>query len=265
MSLANVIQQNQTLSNANTILPTISNIGTIGTTVTTDPNFTAGGALSSLDIDPSNSNHIIATLANYGARSIWESTDGGSTFSSIEGNLPDMPVWWCMFPPAGTQLNGATGGNGGILLGTELGVWTTSQINGAATQWMPNNAGLANVRTYMLKYRNSDKTLVAATHGRGLFTTTLTVINVTGVPNVPNTKDFIKYVSADNNQLQVVVGNLTTKNITLELFDMKGRLMMQRRQAYANTQLDVSRYTSGSYILKIWGDKNERFVKQVIK
>jgi hypothetical protein len=255
------------LTNANSSSPGFASFGTIGTTVTTDSNFTAGAALSSLDVDPSNGNHIIATLSNYGARSVWESTDGGTTFNPIErnSNLPDMPVWWCMFAPAGAQLNGATGGNGGIILGTDLGVWTTSQINGLNTQWIPNNSGLANVRTYMLKYRSSDKTLVAATHGRGLFTTTLTVINVTGVPNVPNTKDFIKYVSADNNQLQVVVGNLTTKNMTLQLFDMKGRLMLQRKQAYANALLDVSRYTSGSYILKIWGDKNERFVKQVVK
>jgi Secretion system C-terminal sorting domain len=252
------------LSSANTTLPTIASISIIGTTVTTDSNYSVGAALSSLDIDPSNSNHIIATLSNYGVRSIWESTDGGSTFNHIEGNLPDMPVWWCMFAPAGAQLNGPTGGNGGILLGTDLGVWTTSQLNGRFTQWMPNNAGLANVRTYMLKYRSSDRTLVAASHGRGLFTTTLTV-TVTGVPNVPNTKDFIKNVSADKNQLQVVVGNLNTKNITLQLFDMNGRLMLQRRQAYANTLLDVSRYTSGSYIIKIRGDKNERFVKQVVK
>jgi hypothetical protein len=245
------------LSNANTTGPGFASFGTVGTV--------NGAALSSLDIDPGNANHIIATLANYGVTSVWESTDGGTTFSSIEGNLPDMPVWWCMFPPSGAQLNGATGGNGGIILGTELGVWTTSQINGASTQWIPNNAGLANVRTYMLKYRSSDKTVVAATHGRGLFTTTLTVVTVTGVPNVPNTKDFIKYISADNNQMQVVVGNLNTKNITLQLFDMNGKLMLQRRQAYANALLDVSRYSTGSYIIKIWGDKNERFVKQVVK
>lgn len=256
------------LSNANSATPGFASFGTIGVTNASDPNFTAGAAFSSLDIDPANANHIVATLSNYGVVSVWESTDGGSTFSSIEGNLPDMPVWWCLFAPAGGQLNGAAGGNGGILLGTELGVWTTSVINGTSTQWMTNNSGLANVRVAMLKFRSSDNTLVSATHGRGLFTSTLTVVGTpppTGVPNIPNTKDFIKYISVENNQLQIVVGKLQTQNITMQLFDMNGRLMMQRRQRYENALLDLSRYQSGSYILKVMGDKNERFVRQLVK
>jgi hypothetical protein len=261
---ANTLPMVVKVSNANTTSPSFASVGTIGTTATSDPNFTAGASFSSLDIDPSNGNHIVATLSNYGVRSVWESNDGGANFNSIEGNLPDMPVWWCMFAPAGAQLNGSTGGNGGILLGTDLGVWTTSQLNGTNTQWMANNGGLANVRVYMLKYRSGDKTLVAATHGRGLFTTILPVVNVTGVPSVPNTKDFIKYISAENKQLQVVVGNLTTQTITMQLFDMKGRLLMQRRQAYQNSLLDLNGYSTGSYVLKITGNKNERFVKQFI-
>jgi hypothetical protein len=85
------------------------------------------------------------------------------------------------------------------------------------------------------------------------------------VPNIPNTKDFIKYISVENNQLQVVVGKLQTQTMTMQLFDMNGRLMMQRRQRYENTMLDLTRYQSGSYILKVMGDKNERFVRQVVK
>jgi len=123
---------------------------------------------------------------------------------------------------------------------------------------------LANVRVYMLKYRSSDKTVAAATHGRGLFTTTLSG-TITGLPNIPNSKDFIKYVSVENNQMQIVVGNLQTQKMTLQLYDMNGRLMLQRKQAYTNATLDLNRYSPGSYIIKIWGDKNERFVEQVIK
>jgi len=253
---ANTLPMVVKMSSANTASPSFVSLGTVGTVM--------GASLSSLDVDPANTNHVIATLSNFGVTSVWESNDGGANFNSIEGNLPDMPVWWCMFAPAGAQLNGPTGGNGGIILGTDLGVWTTSQVAGATTQWIPNNAGMANVSTYMLKYRSGDRTLVAATHGRGLFTTTLTVVNVTGVPSVPNTKDFIKYVSAENKQLQVVVGNLTTQNITLQLYDMKGRLLLQRRQAYQNSLLDLNGYSTGSYVLKITGNKNERFVKQFI-
>ena len=244
------------LTSANSTSPVLATVGLVGNI--------NGASLSSLDIDPNNGNHIIATLSNYGVTSVWESTDGGTNFNGIEGNLPDMPVWWCMFAPTGAELNGSGGGTGGILLGTDLGVWTTSQINGAATQWIPNNSGLPNVRTYMLKYRSNDKLMTAATHGRGVFTTTIPSVT-TGVPNVPNTKDFIKFISADNNQMRVIVGNLQIQNMTVQLYDMNGRLLLQRKQAYTNTTLDIARYSTGSYIVKIWGDKNERFVKQVVK
>jgi hypothetical protein len=175
-----------------------------------------------------------------------------------------MPVHWGIFAPANAQLNGSTGGNGGILLATELGVWTTSQINGTSTQWIPNNTGFPNVSTYMLKYKPSNNLVAAATHGRGLFTTTIPTV-VTGLPTDPVTKNFIKYVSADRSTLQIVVGTLNTKNITVQLFDMNGRLVDNRKNPYQDLTIDLRRFQSGSYIIKITGDKKESFVKQFVK
>lgn len=123
-----------------------------------------GGYVSSIDVQKGNSNHILVTVSNYGLTSVWESTNGGTAFSSIEGNLPDMPVRWGIFNPLNADQ---------ILLATELGVWSTDDINGAATVWTADNSGFANVRVDMLKYRESDYTIVAATHGRGVFTSKL--------------------------------------------------------------------------------------------
>ena len=168
------------------------------------------------------------------------------------------------FAPANAQLNGASGGNGGILLGTELGVWTTSQINGTSTQWIPNNTGLANVSTFMLRYRASDNLVVAATYGRGLFTTILPTV-VTGVPDNTITKDFIKYISADNNKLQIVIGGLQTRAMTIQLLDMSGRLVDSRQNRYQNSVIDINKLQSGVYIVKIIGDKKENFIQQFVK
>src|SRR4029078_7887138 len=57
------------------------------------------------------------------------------------------------------------------VLATEIGVWSTDLISGGATVWAPSNNGLANTRTDMLQIRSSDKLVIAATHGRGLFST----------------------------------------------------------------------------------------------
>jgi photosystem II stability/assembly factor-like uncharacterized protein len=224
----------------------------------------AGAEISSIDVDPANTNNVLVTVSNYGVPSVWLSVNGGTSWSNVEGNLPDMPIRWGIFAPANAQLNGATGGNGGILLATELGVWTTSLVNGTSTQWIPNNSGFPNVSTYMLKYRASDNLLVAATHGRGLFTTTIPTV-VTGVPNITITKDFIKYISAENSKLQIVVGTLSIKNMTIQLYDMKGSLVDKRRNQYQNSTINIERLQTGSYIVKITGDKNEIFVRQFIK
>lgn len=120
------------------------------------------GTTSCIEIDPNNESHILVTYSNYGVNSIWETTNGGADWTSVEGNLPDMPVSWAIFNPEDSNQ---------ALLATELGVWTTDNLNGNSTMWQPSNGGLANVRTEMLKVRPVDNLVVAATHGRGLFTT----------------------------------------------------------------------------------------------
>lgn len=118
--------------------------------------------ISCVTVQTGNENHIIVTYSNYGVNSVWETTNHGTSWTSIEGNLPDMPVWWVIFSPLS---------NNKALLATEVGVWTTDSLLGNSTVWGPSNTGLANVSTHMLQYRTSDNLVLAATHGRGLFST----------------------------------------------------------------------------------------------
>lgn len=139
------------LDNAHTGTPTVSNISTGLPT----------GYPSCVEVETGDDNHILVCYANYGANSIWESVNGGVSWTSVEGNMPDMPVRWLLLNPNDdTQ----------CLAATELGVWYTDALNGGATVWTPGNSGLANVRTDMLQIRTSDNLVAAATHGRGLFT-----------------------------------------------------------------------------------------------
>ncbi|MCO4818938.1 MAG: T9SS type A sorting domain-containing protein [Bacteroidetes bacterium] len=113
--------------------------------------------------DPFDPGHLLVTYSNYGTTSVWESTDTGGSWASVEGNLPDMPIRWAIFSPWGGD---------SALLATELGVWSTTNLNsGGTTNWAVSNTGLANCRVDMLQYRASDSLIMAATHGRGVFTT----------------------------------------------------------------------------------------------
>ncbi|MEL7020976.1 MAG: hypothetical protein AAGK47_05170, partial [Bacteroidota bacterium] len=123
----------------------------------------SNGSISCVAIEIGNEQHLLATYSNYGVTSIYESTNGGSSWTSVEGNLPDMPVRWAMFHPNNPDQ---------ALIATELGVWSTDDLRtGGTTNWGPTNMGLANVRTDMLQHRPSDDMVIAATHGRGLYST----------------------------------------------------------------------------------------------
>lgn len=104
--------------------------------------------------------NLLAIYSNYGVNNVWLSNNGGTSWAAIDGNLLNMPVRWALFNPDD---------NNKIYIATEAGVWETDQANGASTIWSPNMT-IPNVRVDMIKYRPSDRTIAAATHGRGLFT-----------------------------------------------------------------------------------------------
>ncbi len=138
------------VDNAHTVTPTVTNIST----------GLPAGYLNCIEVQTGNDNHLLAMYSNYGVNSIWETIDGGVNWTSVEGNLPDMPVRWALFNPNNSSQ---------VVIATELGVWSTDNLSGGATVWGASNSGLANVRVDMLQLRISDKLITAATHGRGLF------------------------------------------------------------------------------------------------
>ncbi|HVM86615.1 MAG TPA: T9SS type A sorting domain-containing protein, partial [Puia sp.] len=164
---SNQVPELYVVAGASTASRTISQI--------TSLSLTPGSYISSIDIESGNKNHILVTVSNYGVASVWESEDKGTTWTSLDNNgvnLPDIPVRWGIIIPS--TANVETGGtNGGIMLATDLGVWSTITSNGTSTAWTQNSGGLGNVSTYMLKFRSADNVVAVATHGRGLFTTTL--------------------------------------------------------------------------------------------
>ncbi len=118
------------------------------------------GTISCIEIG-ANENELLVTFFNYGINSVWYTSNGGTNWVSKEGNLPDMPIRWSLFNPNNRNE---------VLLATELGVWTTVNLNATTPTWSTSNNGLANVRVDMLQMRSSDLQVTAATYGRGLFT-----------------------------------------------------------------------------------------------
>lgn len=124
----------------------------------------ASSTVSCIDIDKDDPDHLLVTFSNYGeSGNIFETKDGGETWSEVDGNIPNMPIRWGLFAPDNSQQ---------AVIATEMGVWFTEKLDGENTVWLPPALGKGSpiTRVDMLQIRASDKMILAATHGRGMFT-----------------------------------------------------------------------------------------------
>src|SRR5690606_3569289 len=108
-----------------------------------------------------NENEIFVTMFNYGVTSIWYTNNGGTSWQNKEGNLPDMPVKCILQNPLLPNE---------VIIGTELGIWATPDITATSPTWVQYYNGMSDVTVVDLDLRTSDNVILAATHGRGLFT-----------------------------------------------------------------------------------------------
>ena len=138
--------------------------GTPSSTTLSTTGFPANASISSIDIGASE-NELLVTFFNYGVDKIWYTSNGGTTWSNKMGSgvtkFPNIPVRWGMFNPNNRAND--------VLLATELGIYGTTNFGTASPTWSQLNNGFTNVRTDMLQYRASDKQVIAATYGRGLY------------------------------------------------------------------------------------------------
>jgi PKD repeat protein len=237
--------------------------GTPTTTAITGSGFPSG-AISCVEIGASE-NELLVTFFNYGVTSVWYTINGGSSWISKEGDLPDMPVRWALFNP---------GNRNEILLATELGVWASTNFNVLNPNWIPSNSGLANVRVDMLQIRSSDRQVIAATYGRGLFssngftpaigdftastTTSCTGNSVTFTdqstnnPTVwswsftPSTVTFLSGTNANSQNPVVAFQNAGTYSVTLAVSNALGGIPKTKTNYITVTQTVSPSFTLSS-------------------
>lgn len=126
------------------------------------------GFVSSVAFDPKDPGVVYATYSSFGGVHVWKSTDGGATWTGIDGvgrgALPDLPVNAIAVDPEESRH---------LYLATDLGVFV-SKDGGA--NWLVENTGFANVMTAwltVLKGPDGTRSLFAFTHGRGAWKITL--------------------------------------------------------------------------------------------
>lgn len=220
------------INNANSQNPLVTEITSNG--------FPAG-YLSSIEYGVS-AQRILITFSNYGVNSIWESLDGGDSWSSLEGDLPDMPIRWAIYHPDNDNF---------IIAATEVGVWMCKNTSLNSIEWSPSN-GVPSVRIDMLRVRESDRVVAAATHGRGLFTTSLIDVQSKIDENLLAPSNFSlgqNYPNPFNMNTKLEYNLKISGFVNVTVYDMMGKvvrnLLNERREA-------------GNYVLSWDGSDNNR-------
>ncbi len=135
------------------------------------------GSISAIEYGFSE-DEIIVTFHNYGVTSVWFTSNGGVTWKNKEGDLPDMPVKCVLQNPLAPNE---------VILGTELGIWSTKNFNEDTPNWVSSDNGMRDVKVVDLDLRTADNSILATTHGRGTFTGQFTnSTDVTFIINTPN-------------------------------------------------------------------------------
>ena len=136
----------------------------------TNANFPEDANVSSISVNPVNADEVMVTFSNYGVQSVFYSTDRGTTFTDISGNLEENPdgsgngpsVRWGRIVPK-------VGGSAEYYLATSTGLYSTTNVAGSPTWNLEGANTIGNSVVNMIDFRRSDGRIVAASHGNGLF------------------------------------------------------------------------------------------------
>ncbi|QMU63228.1 MAG: T9SS type A sorting domain-containing protein [Flavobacteriaceae bacterium] len=213
------------------------------------------GAVSCLEIGASD-DELLLTYSNYGVQSVWYSDNGGTTWQDKEGNLPDMPVRWALFNPLNRKE---------VLLATEVGMWRTLDITAGSVVWEPVATNMGNVRVDMLQYRESDNLVLAATHGRGMFTANFTAASASVDEVLADKKSFTIYPTISKGNFTLFAKNTLGKS-KVGIYDISGKQVYTADidfDSNSNQQISVN-LTSGIYIINLTDENKKKSSRKMI-
>ena len=162
--------------------------------ITAVGNFPSGGYVSCLAVDPTDADKMLVVFSNYSVYSLFYTTDGGSNWFRVAGNLEQLSTGggngpscrWAKILPVS---NGTV-----TLVGTSTGLYATDALVHNGTVWVQQGANsIGSVVVDMIDARTTDGLVAVATHGNGMFSTHITNTGIiTTVHNLPDAASTLK-------------------------------------------------------------------------
>lgn len=172
-----------------------------------------GNKVTDMEADPNVTGKVYAVRGSYATgKQIYKSYTSGSTWISMNGDFPAIPVNTITVDPFNSNH---------VYVGTDLGVYLTT--NGGIN-WNPFNDNLPLVVVQDMHYFAGDSTIRIGTHGRGVWKTksalavsvndlTQNEVSVSVFPNPSNSDITITYNLKSSSNVSVIVYNSTGQEI----------------------------------------------------
>jgi hypothetical protein len=235
-----------------------ANTATSGATEISIPAASSESFVHGIAINPNDADEILVVLSNYNIVGLYHSSNGGSNYSAVEGNLqgggqtpgPSLRSATMLPSPIGTI----------YFVGTSTGIYSTTQLNGVSTVWQQEGASdMGNVVVEYVTSRKSDLRVAAGTHGRGIFTgypgPTVGVEDETN----DQPKSFIlsqNYPNPFNPSTTIGYQLPKESQVTLKIYDILGKeaeTLINDTQSAGYHQLvwNASNFASGVYLYSL--------------
>jgi hypothetical protein len=231
-----------------------------------------GRYITGISVDPNNPNHVMVTLGNYGNSDYVYMTENGldqnPTWKNVTGNLPGAPVLSGIIEMHSSN---------NALLGTDWGVFSTTNLTSANPEWLPDMANMGDVPVSALTQQTIQNysmlnygAIYAATMGKGCFQDTTYMTSVGIDPGPSHSGDLNNDLKISPNPVKDYASiTYQMKNAGLAeilVYSMNGNLAMLgnlgvKSQGEATSRIDFSVLPSGMYIVRI-GNSYGKIVKQ---
>lgn len=213
--------------------------------------------ISYITIHPDNPNIVYVTMLGFvNGEKVYVSRNKGTSWINISGNLPNIPANTLVFEK---------GSNGGIYVGTDVGVYYRDST---LANWIPFMDGLPNVIISELEINYAGHAIIAATYGRGLWSSDLYSWNVP-VNEIPvsEKQQFNLFPNPNNGSFRIELNNLNETINNVEVYDNVGKLVYfieNANQNYVEIDLDHT-LDVGIYHVKVTTDERVYSGKMIKK
>ncbi|MGB1037606.1 MAG: T9SS type A sorting domain-containing protein [Bacteroidia bacterium] len=226
--------------------------------------------VTSVAVDHSNPNRLVATVGNYNNTNYVFRTDNAlsasPTWTSIQGNLPQMPVYHAIISVDDPDV---------VILGTEFGIWATSNGASGTPTWAEALEGTNSDEPFprvpvfdLVQVENKSWTgprIYAGTHGMGVWESKSLLTNIPkGEKSIEKKASIQAYPNPANNYVNI---NTEIKgNYTLNIYNITGSVVLTTEGSNSESiRVNTSELMNGNYFVEVIGDNQKAVTKIVVQ